>query len=204
MRTAVEGARAAANPPGAAPAASMFDSCLAAVNIAERRTRAARDNKGAEQYARVLALLPDDEDRLNAVIEACRDLAAAPGNTAIAQAAERLRAAATNLFNEFGQIDDGMAARGAEAEMGYVRRILDTLLYEANLFALSPVAMFDVARVWSSGGPDVTRFGAGGGLRLTLISHVSFTAGYLVNPRRESNEPRGAFSFSLGFRDLFQ
>jgi len=49
-----------------------------------------------------------------------------------------------------------------------------------------------------------TRYGIGGGLRVTLANSVDFTAGYLANPTRLSGEPTGAFFFSMQFKDLFQ
>jgi hypothetical protein len=201
VRNAVTTARAAMTEAG--PVLPLFDSCNGAINITVRRTQTAMENRGSEQYARITALLPSGEDRLNSLLESCIDgLNGRIGDPQIASAGEQLRAVTSALMSEFNMIDDNKAAMDAEAEMAYVKRTLNTLLYEVNAFAVSPAVMFDAARL-SGGVTPIARYGIGGGLRFTLISHVSFTVGYLVNPTRDLNEPRGALSFSLQFRDLF-
>ena len=54
------------------------------------------------------------------------------------------------------------------------------------------------------GGRSVEAVTAGGGIRLTLVSTVSFTAGYAVNVHPHPGEGTGAFFFSLTSRNLFQ
>ena len=95
--------------------------------------------------------------------------------------------------------------RKANQDVAYTSRILDTTFRELNLVAISPVAMFDVARI---GGRTVsgyggTRYGLGGGLRLSVVS-LDLTAGYSWNPKRRTGEGRGAFVFSLDISDLFR
>jgi hypothetical protein len=55
--------------------------------------------------------------------------------------------------------------------MGYVRNTLETLLNDVKLLSISPVTIFDVANIGPAdrqfGG---TRYGAGAGLRFTLLS----------------------------------
>ncbi len=95
--------------------------------------------------------------------------------------------------------------RKANQDVAYTSRILDTTFRELNLVAISPVAMFDVARIGgrSVSGYGGTRYGLGGGLRLSVVS-LDLTAGYSWNPRRRTGEGRGAFVFSLDISDLFR
>lgn len=97
----------------------------------------------------------------------------------------------------------------AEAEanetVSYVGRVLGVFFREANLVAVSPVLMFDAARLRVAEVPDTNRFryGIGGGVRFSLIN-VDFTAGYSINPNRRLNEPRGAFVLRMDINDLFR
>jgi hypothetical protein len=88
--------------------------------------------------------------------------------------------------------------------MAYVKRTVHTLVYELNLMSVSPVLMLDVAHIGPASSRLGTRYGIGGGLRISLANSVDFTAGYLANPRRLADEPPGAFFFSMQFKDLFQ
>ena len=93
----------------------------------------------------------------------------------------------------------------ANQDVAYTARILDVTFRELNLIAISPVAMFDVARISSRSvsGFGGTRYGIGGGLRLSIVS-LDLTAGYSWNPNRRNGEGRGAFVFSLDVSDLFR
>ena len=92
----------------------------------------------------------------------------------------------------------------------YVGRILGIFFRETNLVAISPVVMFDAARLRidklsDTNLPDTNRFryGIGSGLRFSLIN-VDFTAGYSFNPTRRLNEPRGAFVLRMDINDVFK
>ena len=50
----------------------------------------------------------------------------------------------------FDQIDVKLSARKSADDMRFVRTSLDTILNDVNLFSVSPVGIFDVARI----GPD--------------------------------------------------
>ncbi|HKR60132.1 MAG TPA: hypothetical protein VJS64_10400, partial [Pyrinomonadaceae bacterium] len=95
--------------------------------------------------------------------------------------------------------------RKANQDVAYTSRILDVTFRELNLIAISPVAMFDVARLSGGSVSDFggTRYGLGGGIRLSVVS-LDLTAGYSWNPNRRAGEGRGAFVFSLDVSDLFR
>ena len=105
--------------------------------------------------------------------------------------------------DEYAKVDNDLARGKARAEMKSPRRTLNTLLRDINIVSISPVVLFDAARIGGSTGPfRGTRYGIGGGLRFSLVSHVNLTVAYAANPDRRPGESRGAFVFTLQFRDL--
>jgi|GEM_PF-3281917 len=105
----------------------------------------------------------------------------------------------------FNKIKIPKAEATANQTVSYVGRILGVFFRETNLIAISPVVMFDAARLRINDLPDTNRFryGIGSGLRFSLIN-VDFTAGYSLNPTRRLNEPRGAFVLRMDINDLFK
>ena len=83
-------------------------------------------------------------------------------------------------------------------------RALTALVHEINLVSVDPVFIFDTAYIGPGPAPRLVRYGLGGGARLTLGSHVSFTAGYAVNANRGAGEPRGAVFLEMKFHDLIR
>ena len=105
----------------------------------------------------------------------------------------------------FGRLRVPKAEAKANETVTYVGRVLGVFFREANLLAVSPVFMFDAARLRVSDTPDTDRFryGIGGGIRFSLIN-VDFTAGYSINPNQRLNEPRGALILRMDINDLFR
>src|SRR5262249_41048805 len=99
------------------------------------------------------------------------------------------------------QTDVSAAGRLADRDMNDVLPVITTVTDELNLWALSPVAMFDAARLY----PDRfgARFGAGPGIRFSL-ANINVTAGYVFSLNRKPGEPRGAFTFAFTITDLFR
>ncbi|HEX7232358.1 MAG TPA: hypothetical protein VF452_18345, partial [Candidatus Binatia bacterium] len=185
------------------PFAQQFKSCLSALNTAQRRATAAARSKGAAQYGDVSTLLSvnETEDRLNRVRSACLDgLNSQLHNAQITTAAESLEQIHSDMENQFSLIDQSTASKQAESEMSYVKRTLNSILYEMNFLSLGPILMFDVAHLGPAGSTLGTRYGIGGGLRFTLVSHVDFAIGYAANPKRIAGESPGAFFFSMRFK----
>ena len=105
-------------------------------------------------------------------------------------------------------VNDPVALARAESQAAEDFRIVDraltALVHEINLVSVDPVFIFDTAYIGPGPAPRLVRYGLGGGARLTLGSHVSFTAGYAVNANRGAGEPRGAVFLEMKFHDLIR
>jgi hypothetical protein len=202
----LEGAVSAAAPPNVQ--SPLVKSCTRAIGTAKRRAKAAADeSKGIVQAGDVEALLSvsadDQEDRLNKVHAACVvDLNGPLSNQAIADAGADVERIRLDMEQDFNAIDQGAAKQKAEAKLGIVRRTLQVLLDETNVIAVSPVGMFDVAGIGPAESGYGTRYGAGGGLRVTLVNSVDFTIAYVANINRHGGESAGAPFFAIQMRDL--
>ena len=90
-------------------------------------------------------------------------------------------------------------------QLAYPKRVFDTIIHDLNLWSVSPVFAFDTARIW----PEVSsgkglRYGVGGGIRLTLVSHANLTVGYSRNLHRDPKEGSGALFFSISITELLR
>ena len=185
--------------------AKLFHACSRAITMAKKRADAAATSSGSGQLGRIAALLSADEteNRLAAVHAACAiDLNAELHDQAIAAAGADLERIHLEMEDEFAAIDQENAHRQAESEMRFVHRIVAWVIDEANVVAIGPVLMFDVAHIDPAASGYGTRYGVGAGLRLTLVDYADFTAGYVANPYRRGNEPPGAPFFAIEFRDV--
>jgi hypothetical protein len=183
--------------------ATQFKACSSAVKMASNRAKSAMASSDAKRYGLIAALLPVDEDRLNKAIQKCSDLTAVLTSGSDINL-DPLKMEQKRIQDEFAAIDQNAAAAKAKADMAFVRRTLNTLFKEVNLASISPVAVFDIARIGPSGpGVNGTRYGPGGGLRLEIASAVHFTIGYARNVNAGPGEGSGAIFFSMGVRDLF-
>jgi hypothetical protein len=90
-------------------------------------------------------------------------------------------------------------------DIDYAVQSLDVVFRELNLFAVSPILIFDVARLGPSKNPVFggARYGLGAGVRFSLVS-LDLNLGYAGNLNRRRGEGRGAFVFSLDVTDLFR
>ncbi|MCM3902191.1 MAG: hypothetical protein ND866_10835, partial [Pyrinomonadaceae bacterium] len=190
---------------------AQFEDCLKAINTATRRARsAAQATDVGQQYGSVRALLSPsvevDENRLAKVMTCVTELNSALAvDASIARASASLDRIRVNMEAEFRQIDESQAESKAKAEMAFTRRTLSTLFNDVNLYSVSPVFVFDVAKLGSgSGGFGSLRYGPGAGLRFEIASTAHFTAGYAWNINPRPGEGNGTMFFSLGVRDLFR
>lgn len=149
---------------------------------------------------------------LSAVGKYVADMQAPLAAAGLASQGQQLLAATRELPALRDRIKDGLKRvtvseleRKANQDVAYTARILDVTFRELNLIAISPVVMLDVARIDPRTGADIggTRYGVGGGMRLSVVS-LDFTAGYSWNPNRRPGEGRGALVFSLDISDLFR
>jgi hypothetical protein len=133
-------------------------------------------------------------DELNAV------LTGAPLTTELAT----LKAAQAQLDDIVrNRVNHALVEKRAKDDSALAVRALDAFSKEINLVSLDPVFIYDVGYVEGPAG-HMTRHAVGAGVRLTLASHVSFTAGYAVNGNRVGGEPRGAVFVNIRFIDLIR
>lgn len=99
------------------------------------------------------------------------------------------------------QIDIHEARAEADSIIAQLDPVLDAFLHKLNAVTVSPVGIFDAARLW----PDRngTRYGIGGGVRVTVVN-FNVTLGYAVNPDPKPREGRGAFFFKMDVTDIFR
>ena len=107
----------------------------------------------------------------------------------------------TALAKDLNAIDTSKADELTAIDMKAIEVPLNAFLNELNLIAISPVGVFDVARIT----PDRfgTRVGAGAGARLTVLN-FNLTFGYAFNLRHRSVDGPGALFFSVDFLDIFR
>ena len=202
LKTAVAAAQEAR--PDQVP--DLFKSCSRAVNGTLRRVGSAITPQAADQYGLVMFLLSEDPDEFQflRVTQTCNDLNASIADPAVETGITRVGTLRTGMLTEFNRIDQAGAAKQAKDDMTFTRRTLNTLFNDVNIYSISPVFVFDVARIGpSSGRFGGTRYGPGGGIRLELASVAHFTLGYAWNVKRGPGENRGNVFFSIGIRDLF-
>ena len=107
--------------------------------------------------------------------------------------------------SHYKKIPVPQAEARANQTVSYAGRVLDVFFHEINLVSVSPVLMFDAARLGPGTTPGQARFryGIGSGVRFSLVV-LDLTAGYSLNPNRRFGEERGAFVFSLDIANLFR
>lgn len=140
-----------------------------------------------------------------------RDMDGIPEPSAIANLVtqmESLRVAMANAFVEVSDSTKSTAAAKANTRaseiMVYPRRVFRELTHEANLFAVSPVFIFDAARLRQNNlTPGSVRYAVGGGLRVSIVS-LDVTTAYAFNPGRKPWERRGGFVFTMEVSNLFR
>lgn len=80
--------------------------------------------------------------------------------------------------------------------------ITDFIADHANIFAVKPLVLFDVAHLGPSGTNTPTRYGVGGGVQLDIVL-ARFELGYVAALKRAPGDPRGNFFGRLVLRRLF-
>jgi hypothetical protein len=173
--------------------------CSDAISDSQTLLKKAREQK---TYA---PLTTGSQGALQPLITACQSLgsAADPLRANLTQVGSVRERIADIIKND---VNHAKVERLAKADSQVVKRALDAFANEINLFSIDPLVMFDQAwvRTGPAGTPALLRYAAGGGVRITLASTVSFQAGYAVNVNRGMGEPRGAVFFGLRFFDLIR
>ncbi|MDT5061558.1 MAG: hypothetical protein QOH63_2017 [Acidobacteriota bacterium] len=145
-----------------------------------------------------LTMLRHDLDRLADLLKGAGLTEAADNAKGIKRSLETSQ---PELLKKYIAVDKSEARNRADEDMKVVEPVLDTFLKELNWITISPVAVFDAARVW----PDKygTRFGIGGGARITVVN-FNVTVGYAFNPNPQPHEGHGALFFTMDITDLFR
>jgi hypothetical protein len=187
--------------------ADLFKACTRAVSGAQRRINSAITPQGADPYGLIMSVLSDDPDEIQLlkVNKSCEtDLNSALHDANIGAATSRVEVLRKGMTAEFNQIDEDRAQKQATADLAFTRRTLNTLFNDVNIYSISPVFVFDAARIGprnnTFGG---TRYGPGAGIRFELATTAHFTLGYAWNVKRAPGEGRGNIFFAIGVRDLF-
>jgi hypothetical protein len=192
---------------------AKFQTCASAVKLALARATKIATASDASQYGYVATLLKppttpgaaggsEDDNLLTKVVDRCGDLALVVPGAGINVGP--VSSAQNDLETSFSHVNQTAAQDKAKSDMVFVRRTLNTLFHDADLFSLGPVAIVDVAEIGPTGpGVSGMRYGPGGGVRLELASTVDFTVGYARNVSPGPGEGSGAVFFSIGMRDLF-
>jgi hypothetical protein len=80
--------------------------------------------------------------------------------------------------------------------------ITDFIADYANIFAVKPLLLLDVAHLGPAGFNTPTRYGAGGGIQLDIVM-ARFEFGYVAALNRAPGDPRGHVFGRLVLRRLF-
>jgi hypothetical protein len=203
-------------------AANSNDDVKNGVGVAQKYVAAAMDNVQAAQSngenAKVnLELLAQGlgavtPAAITGITESIKSLQKPLSNAGLLQDAAQLDASAKDLTvlqvqikAELKKIATPVVERKADQDIAYTARTLDVIFRELNIVAISPVLMFDAARIGEKEQPRLseTRYGLGTGIKFSLVT-MDVTAGYSWNLKHRSGEPRGAFVFSLNISDLFR
>lgn len=187
--------------------ADLFKACTRAVSGGLRRINSAITPQGADPYGLIASVLSDDPDEIQLlkVNSACEvDLNGALHDATISAGTSRVETLRKAMLAEFKQIDENRAEKQATADMAFTRRTLNTLFNDVNIYSISPVFVFDVARIGPRNGVfGGTRYGPGAGIRFELATTAHFTLGYAWNVNGGPGEGRGNIFFAIGVRDLF-
>lgn len=187
--------------------ADLFKACTRAVSGGLRRINSAITPQGADPYGLIASVLSDDPDEIQLlkVNQTCEvDLNGVLHDANISAGTGRVETVRKAMLAEFKQIDENRAQKQATADMAFTRRTLNTLFSDVNIYSISPVFVFDVARIGPRNGTiGGTRYGPGAGIRFELATTAHFTLGYAWNVNGGPGEGRGNIFFAIGVRDLF-
>ena len=180
----------------------LFEVCHAAIDASADTIKSTTTGEIGSAYENIEDLLPDGASALAAALTSCdQKLNASLHDPAITQASGNLRASTDQLQKQISHIDNDAAQKAS-----FIKRVIYLVLGEVNIAAISPMAIFDVARIAPvTAGPYAgTHYGVGGGVRFSIVSTLNFTAAYAWNVDRRPGEGPGAFYFSLTTRNLFR
>lgn len=199
------GAVTAANKP-------LFDACVSTVRLARRRLdsaiKANPDASADVRFGFLAALLKEGKEKaLPKVVDACQSaLGPALNDPGVTAAAKKVTDTFDDLENVYGKVNREGAIKKATGELAFAKGVFNTIVHDLNVYSISPVFIFDTARIWpqTAIGLGGLRYGVGGGVRLTLVSHANLTLGYARNLNRSPREGSGALFFSISITELLR
>ena len=161
----------------------------------------------SKRFIAISSLAASDDDGSMDRLAACvTDLRAVLGAAFADPMHDRLTKVSNSIREALGRLDKNAAEAKAKRDMAFISRTVHTLVDEMNFASISPVAIFDVARIGpqSSDAGGGFRYGVGGGVRFTLLDVIRLTCGYAFNPNPKPWEGRGAAFFSMEIVSLFR
>jgi len=189
----------------------LFDACVTSARLGTRRVNSAlKDDVTASadvKYGFLAVLLRESKPQvLPKAIEACKNkLSPALNNQSVTAAADMLVQSFNDLETAYGKVNRDLAIRKGNDELIFAKRVFNTIMHDLNVWSISPVFIFDTARIWPEAvDGDGLRYGVGGGVRVTLVSHANFTVGYARNLHRRPQEGSGALFFSISITELLR
>lgn len=187
--------------------ASRFSDCDFALGLSEDLMEQIHGTKRFQQKIALSSFVEKDGDGSIDQLTACiADLKKSLGEEFAASETDKFNAEKKAVAASLANINAPQAEEKARQDMVFVRQTVGTLLDEINFWSISPVCVFDAARIGpqpSNGGGGV-RFGIGGGVRMTMLSAFRITVGYALNPNPRPWEGRGAAFFSMDILALFR
>jgi hypothetical protein len=142
----------------------------------------------------------------NEVVESIEDAEGTPQDVTLKevlkkQVAQGQRLLRSSLVRQGVTPDDATAqARDTWKE---IQPVADFIADQANLFAVKPLLMLDVAQIsGAADGDSRVRVALGGGLQLTVVV-ARFEIGYLYAVQRAPGDDRGNLFVRLTFQNLF-
>jgi hypothetical protein len=189
-------------PPGAKAA---LDAAEGATASADRTLAGVRGNEPAEASALIASPFVGGIIKVSTDLDALSAKLADAGMQAetmeINAHKQTLTSLQASLKTDLDKINLTGPAQKAEQDLKVVTPVIDTLFHDLNIISVSPVAVFDAARLW----PDRlgTRYGPGIGVRLTIVT-FNVTVGYAWNVNGSKTEGPGVLFFSLDISDVFR
>lgn len=150
--------------------------------------------------------LVSSSGQLSSLLASCRDtLNGEMHDPKIAALTDVIQKWQDNAHGDYAKIDQTAATQKADAILSEIKPIFSTLTNQVNTTAITPLIALDYLRLTPMNqAPAVSFLGVGPAIRLTLVSSVSFTAGYSFNVLNRATTGPGAFFGSITFHDLFR
>jgi hypothetical protein len=185
-----------------------FSDCDFQVTLAEGFAHILETDKNqSKRFIQMKSLIAEGDDGSIDNLRGCiTDLRGLFGPDAADSMIKKFKSIQEPARLALSKLDKAVAQKKAARDMAFIDQTVNTVVDEMNFVSISPIAIFDVARI----GPQASaagggfRYGVGRGLRFTLLDTIRLDAGYAVNPEPKPWEGRGAAFFSLEVVSLFR